>query len=99
MFYSWGNKPREVESLVQGRTAGKWQSQDRNLCLLVVELLGTFSHLNDTDTTSVSTGRQVEGDPEAHLQLFTKHHSNNDESKEASWSHLQTRPREVVLLA
>lgn len=55
-------RPREVGSLAQSHTAGKWQSWDLNWSLLVAELqlLGTSNHLTDTDAPSSYTGRQGE---------------------------------------
>lgn len=93
--------PREDESLAQGYTAGKWQSRDLNLSLLVAKprLLGTYGHLNDTGARSSHTGRQGEGDLKAHLRWVIKNHGNDDDSREAAWSYLQTRPREAKPLA
>lgn len=45
---------REAESLAQGHTADKWQSQDLNPSLLVAErqLWGTYNHLHDVEASS-----------------------------------------------
>lgn len=92
---------REAESLAQGHTAGKWQSQDLNLSLLIAELQlwGTYNHLYDMEAPSSYTGRQVQCDPKALPRLIIKNHSNNDASRGRAWLHLQTWPREVKPLA
>lgn len=92
---------REAESLAQGHAAGKWQSQDLNLSLLIAELQlwGTYNHLYDMEAPSSYTGRQVQGDPKALPRRIIKNHSNNDASRGRAWPHLQTRPREVKPLA
>lgn len=88
---------REAESLAQGHTADKWQSQDLNPSLLVAELQlwGTYNHLHDVEASSSYTGRQVQGDLKALPRPVIKNHSNNDASRGRAWPHLQTRPREV----
>lgn len=54
-------RPREAESLAQRHTAGKWQSQDLNLSLLVTELqlLGTYSHLMTRRYPQVTQGGRL----------------------------------------